>query len=216
MLSRLVLLFVIIFIRDVAAQDERLFRETLLGGFSKEKAIARVPSRYSFKANTDMYRVDLNGDGYRDGIIFEKIDGENWLHIHDTHLMRVKSFSLPAIGLDARIIKLRLAQVDKKRRVLLVYFYEGYVEYLDFHGSSRLYMITFHDGTLENAVMTRGPQYFSESEEIFKRYYLKRMKVSITDLNNDGVREIIVKKRFITQVYMLAANNHWMRLKPTL
>ncbi len=196
-------------VKNLCAQDERLFRNTVLGAFYPTDITAKLKDKYLLRTNSSMYRVDITGNGFKEGIIIEKMGAESWLHIHNTVFSRLNSFSLEEKGLRARPYKLVLKHISPTVRALLVYFYEGYSEYLDFHGSSRLYIITITDGDIENAIMTAGPQFFEESREIHKRYYLKRMEIYTKDLDNNGVKEIILSKHLMTKVLVLRSDGKW-------
>ena len=191
------------------AQDERMFRSAVLGSFIPQEEKVKIPTRYFYKTNSDMYRLDITGNGYKEGIVFEKIDGENWLHFHDNRMKRIKSFPLIATGVRARPYKIALRQANATTRLLLVYFYEGYSNYLDFHGSARIYIVTIKNGDIANSVVTRGPQYFEESEEIFNRYYIKRLKIYTKDLDGDGTNELIFSKHLMTTILVLQDDGKW-------
>lgn len=213
-MKRLFLLFFLVsLISSGHAQDERLYRKTVLGAFVPQEQKEKIPTKYLFKANSDMYRVDISGNGYKEGIVFEKIDGENWLHIHDSHLMRIRSFPLHAEGVGAHPIKVSVRQMSKHVRILYISFYEGYTKGLDFHGSSRAYIINVRDGNIKKATLSKGPRFFEESEEIFGRYYLKRMKVSVEDLDGNGTKELVFRKHRMVRIYLLNKEDHWVRPK---
>lgn len=197
----------------VLAQDERLFRNAVLGSFVPIERKVKIPAKYFYKTNSDMYRLDITGNGYKEGIVFEKFDGEDWVHFHDNSMKRLKSFPLSPVGIKARAYKIELKQIKTDTRVLLIYYYEGYSNYLDFHGSARLYIVTIKNGDIANSVMTKGPQYFEESEEIFKRYYLKRFKIYAKDLDGDGVKELIFTKHLMTTILILDKDGKWIKPK---
>jgi hypothetical protein len=104
--------------------------------------------------------------------------------------------------------------MSKDIRIIYISFYEGYTKGLDFHGSSRAYIISIKNGDIKNATISKGPRYFEESEEIFGRYYLKRMKMFTEDLDGDGTKELVFKKHRMVRIYRYyEENNLWGRPK---
>ena len=85
------LLFSIV-VEKVVAQDERYYRDLFLK--RDDQLDAKKETVYDIRARTPLYQFDLNGDGIKEGIVFEKAGGESNLHIysHTKKLLRKYSF----------------------------------------------------------------------------------------------------------------------------
>jgi hypothetical protein len=195
------------------AQDERVFRKAVLGAYAPVIKELKIPTQYGYRTNSDMYRIDLTGDGYKEGIVVENIDGENWFHLHSNNMRRIISFSLEAVGVHAYPYKVVLSRVSEDIKVLQIYFYEGYIRGTEFHGSARLYLITYRNNNLKSAVLSRGPQFFLEARERFDHYFIKKLNIHLKDLNGDGIKEFIFTKHSFNMIYILDKEYHWVKAR---
>ncbi len=206
------MIFFLIWPLGVMAQDERYLREIFSGiNVPLEKKIDQRPIDYKWRANGAIYQLDLDGDGFKELIIPEMIDGQNWLNILAPDQHQLGSFFFEAQGANSHIYKIIFRSVAANIKVLLVHFYEGYSNYYQFSGQSRLYIITIVDNKLNEMKMTKGPFFYYEVEEQWgkKAYYQREYFLSTYDYNGDGIDEITLKYRASSYVYIYVGNGRW-------
>ena len=109
--------------------------------------------------------MDLDGDQRSEKISMENNDGINYFVIrnHRNFPILRKPFLTQAIG--GIVHKLRLVQVSKDTKLLIVYYFEGVTEYMDFQGTGRLYFVSWKDNDLKTLSMSIGPHYWHESKD---------------------------------------------------
>ena len=212
-------LLTILFLKPLVtlAQDERYLREIFSGMYVPlDKKIDQRPIAYKWRANGAIYQLDLDGDGFKELLIPEMIDGQNWLNIYSPGHLPHGSFHFEAQGANSHIYKIIFRSVATNIKVLLVHFYEGYSQYYQFAGQSRLYIITIVDNKLNEMKITKGPVFYYEVEEQWgkKAYYQREYFLNTYDYNNDGIDEISLKYRTSSYVYHYADNGLWATYRP--
>lgn len=205
------LLFLVFVSSSLWAQDERFFREIFSGDFYKTGK-RDVKKKFHFKVHSGYYNIDLTGDGITEGIVYEKKDGEDWVHIHDSNKRKVFSYNFEASGVGAQIYKINIAKVSPKSKVLIFYYYEGAIKYSDFRGIGRLYFLSIDDNDLNTLSMHRGPIYWEEKKEQNRGYFQRSYRVSFYDYNKDGIKEIVIKHHLITRVWIYTAPGNWRQI----
>jgi hypothetical protein len=205
----LVLAFSIFSIFVSLAQDERQFRDLFAGEFDKNVK-DEATKEYKYVVNTPLYKVDLNSDHRKESIFYEAKDGESWIHILGYDQTRVKSFKFETNGIKSRVYKVRLKKLSDETLALVVYFYEGMVEYTELNSTSRLYFITIDKNSLESMRMFKGPIFWEEKRTVQKHYHQRPNFLSFVDLNKNGTREIIVKQGQNSSVFMYRGEGKWI------
>lgn len=192
-------------------QDERVLRYLLRKKEFKEKALV---DRTHFRLSTKWYELDLDGDHRNEKISMENNDGVNHLVIRNYRNFPIlrKPFLTQAIG--GIVHKLRLVQVSKETKLLIVYYFEGTTEYLDFQATGRLYFVSWQNNDLKTLKMSLGPHYWQENKSYRGNYFNRRFEVYLKDFNNDGIKEVAVKLGNISRVYHLLRSNEWATLPP--
>lgn len=202
----LVLLFIILFQKSFA-QDERMVRE-----FLEYKPPAQIEDARTFtrrKAMTPYYKADLNGDLREEKILIEKNDGIDFITIRDYTDRVVFRQRLDTQGIDSRVHRIRVKKISPKSTILMVYYYEGIVDYLEFRGTGRLYFITLDNNDLETLSMFKGPFYWQEHKGFKDNYFQRKYEVSFTDLNEDGTKDVLVKHHLISRAYVYLGKGKW-------
>lgn len=204
-------MFAILFVNTAQAQDERVLRYLLRKKQFKEKSLM---DRTHFRLSTKWYELDLDSDKRNEKISMENNDGINYLVIRNYRNFPIfrQAFLTQAIG--GIVHKLRLVQVSRDTRLLMVYYFEGVTEYLDFQATGRLYFVSWKNNDLKTIKMSRGPHYWQESKGYRGNYFNRRFKVYLKDFNSDGIKEVAVKLGTISRVYHLMRNNEWATLPP--
>jgi hypothetical protein len=193
----------------VLAQDERFFRQL----FSQELGErAKLVKKHKWRVQTPYYEFDLDRDGVKEGIVYEKKDGEDYINFHAPNKKLLKSYFLPAQGPGAKVFRILIKDLSPTTRILILYFYEGYVEYLQSYGSVRLYFVTIDNNNLSTLSFFKGPIYFYELEEFSKTYFQHNYKLSVIDQDGDGVREVLVKYQDIHYFFKYKGKGKWARL----
>lgn len=191
------------------AQDERQFRDLFQGELNKDVSDA-VNRTYKYEVNTPLYKIDLNSDHRKESLFYEFRDGESWIHFLTYSETRLKSFKLETNGQDARIYKIRLKTISKSTLALVIYFYEGFTEYTELNSTSRLYFLTIDKNSLESMSIYKGPVFWEEKRTTQGHYHQRANILSFSDLNKNGVKELIVKQGLTSNVFMYKGEGKWL------
>jgi hypothetical protein len=204
------LLFLLAF--EVFAQDERYYRQILKGelpSFGNEMAWS---TEEKFSVDGAQYLLDLNGDGIDEIIQPKKRDGVDWLEIKDASLRNVFEAKLLAMGGDSSIYKIKLAHLSGTVKVLIVFLDEGKTEGRRFESTARIFLIPFENNDLRTMKLTQGPHHFQEKEAQREQYWRRDYNVEVRDVNQDGVRDIIVSYHHIQRIMLYSGKGNWRRL----
>jgi hypothetical protein len=198
----------LLFSKDGVSQGEGFIRSALLGDF-QASSIDTSKKEGVFKTS-NFYRLDLNFDTYKDGLLIKSLEYAQDLMIFDSKKQLVTSFKLPYIGHKSGVLKFSLHKIAKNKSLLVVFFSEGSVQYLEKFSSVRSFFITFNGGVEKgNIFFQKGPVLMEEFVEK-KHAHLVTGFLSLQDLDGDGVKESILNKpKGKKVIYVLDHKNNW-------
>lgn len=168
------------------AQDERVYRSMM------EPRDLVMSNNVKLKSSTPHYLVDLNRNGVEEAIVFEKRDGVDVLRVTTSQGEKLFEGRFHAKGHGARPLKVRLVSIADSIYALMVFYYEGTSGGFDHTSSARLYLATFSQKESDKFYWEKGPAYFFEKDRAIQSYILREKSLLVTDLNGDGVKEIII------------------------
>ena len=128
------------FVFDCMAQDERVLRYLLRKKQFKEKTLI---DKTHFRLTTKFYEIDLNDDNRNEKISMESNDGINYFVIRNHRNFPIFREALLTQALGGIVHRVRLVEVSSETKLLIVYYFEGKTEYLDFNATGRLYFISW-------------------------------------------------------------------------
>jgi hypothetical protein len=190
------------------AQDERYFRQLFSGEINKGKAEVDE-KKYSYFVHTPYYALDLNRDGLPEQIVFVKKDNEDWIEILNSDKKKIFGYLFENKGYDSELFRVELKTLGPTTSILLLYYYEGISKYINFQGTSRVYAITIDNNDLNTMKAFKGPSFFDEQKTFKGHYHKRNYEVILEDLNRDGVKELIVKHRNTSTVFMYKGHGLW-------
>ena len=190
------------------AQDERYFRQLFSGELnqSNEKVDAK---KYSYFVHTPYYALDLNRDEKPEQVVFVKKDNEDWLEILGNDKKKIFSYRFENKGFDSELFRIELKTLSKETSILVLYYYEGVSRYIDFQGTARVYALTIDNNDLATMKVFKGPSFFDEIKTFKGHYHKRNYEVLLDDLNNDSTKELIVKFKNITDVFIYKGQGAW-------
>lgn len=207
-MTRFMAIILLIFSFCAQAQDERFIRRLLSGDLSGD-AISIDKPKPHFRATSPMYEIDLNGDDRVEYIIVEKIDEEDWLHIHNYNRERIFSMKLIPKGWESDVYKINFRKISKDTKALLISYYEGHNQGENFISTARLYIISWDNDDFKSMASFRGPLLWEEYKNSKTHYHQRPYHVSLYDFDNDGIREIAVRHHLITRVLTYHMKGKW-------
>jgi hypothetical protein len=188
------------------AQDEKYFRELFSGDLVKE--VKEVHQKnYSFKFHTPMYLIDILGDGKKQGIMGVKKDGEDWLEIYDTNREKIFSYQFTSVAANGQLYRVVKHQLDSQTTLMLLYYFEGIVDYLSTAGSARLYFLTIDNRDLKKISVYKGPSIYEEVKTSKGHYHLRNYKIRINEYNQ---KEVLISYKDINRAYLYRGNGNWI------
>lgn len=190
------------------AQDERYFRQLFSGEINKGHEIIDE-KKYSYFVHTPYYALDLNRDGKAEHIVFVKKDNEDWIEILDSDKKKIFSYLFENKGYDSELFRIELKTLSAKTSILLLYYYEGVSKYINFQGTARVYAITIDNNDLKTMAAFKGPSFFDEQKTFKGHYHKRHYEVYLEDLDHDSVKELIVKHRNTSTVFMYKGQGRW-------
>ena len=196
--------------QGVWAEDERSFigKDVLLP-LSEKKAV--------FEHSFPEYLIDLTGDGRKERIHFVNRDGKDRIFVKNSWGKSLYQYDFRAVGLDATPYKILFRSLSPSSKVLVIYYYEGYTDYLKLMGSSRLYFLSFDKNDLKTLNMYRGPSVFYEHVAQGKSYRRREYKVELVDFNRDGKRDVLVRYNGILDIFLYRGQGSWLhQTKPPI
>jgi hypothetical protein len=90
-----------------------------------------------------------------------------------------------------------------------MYYYEGVSRYTEMQATSRLYVGTIDNDDLKTLSVLKGPSFFEEHKSLKGHYHLRNYQVYLEDLNNDQVKELVIKYRMVSQVFIYNGSGEW-------
>lgn len=184
------------------AQDERFLRELLTDRFYNPEVNKNLASSEYFHVVSPFYQVDLDGNSRTESLVFEKIDGKDLIHIHNYDGQRIFSAAFTPLGTSSHLFKINLRKIGKGYRALLLHYYEGSQNYIEFTGTSRLYVITFKDLSPGGFDFFKGPLLWTEHKDAQGNYLQRAQFAVLRDFNKDGMKEISVRYQSINRVFV--------------
>ena len=201
------LLLIFLISGNLKAQDERYYRKMLSGGYAKpEKLVDRVPR---FFVSGPAYLVDLNGDGIEERIIPEKRDGVDWLKIEDSSFSTIFETKLFATGSSSHLYKIKLAILNDKVKVLILFLDEGVTAGAKIESYGRISLISFENNNLATMKFQEGARFYHEMKGQREQYFRRSYSVNIYDIDKDGDREVVVEYQHIQRVFKYAGFGEW-------
>lgn len=190
------------------SQDERYFRQLFSGEINKDKEVVDE-KKYSYFVHTPYYALDLNRDGASEQIVFVKKDNEDWIEILNSDKKKIFAYRFENKGYDSELFRIELKSLSDKTNILLLYYYEGVSKYINFQGTSRVYAITIDNNDLTTMKAFKGPSFFDEQKTFKGHYHKRNYEVYLEDLNRDSVKELIIKHRNTSTVFMYKGAGVW-------
>lgn len=208
-LSFLMFLFSCFLTKDLLPQDQH-FIESVLSGHKSyfEEFSGGIAEK--FTVESPFYEFDLNSDKNMESFVFEKKADEDWISIYDV-LKKTKFFSykFETKGKGSKCYKISIRRISKDTVVYLLFFYEGFIQYLDFYGSSRLYLMTIDKNDIKTLAVYKGPIIWQETSRYRGLYSQKDYLVDLFDYNGDGTKEVFVKNHRMSTVIFYDGSGKW-------
>ena len=147
--------------------------------------------------------MDLNGDGYYEGVAIEESDLGSSIHFFRNYYEYFQELPISSGGAYSKIERIELKRISHTENVILVYFSEGLTKYLSTRSRHRLYAIYIPQKLFEKPfVLSEGPVIFEEFESK-GHYHVSQMDVRVEDLDRDGTGEIVIKTDALEKVMIL-------------
>ncbi len=194
---------------ELWAQDERFFRDIFTKELSKDNHKDDwKESRYLIKSPD--YMIDVDDDKVKESFSFYKADGTDRLEIK-TGDQSIFSYRFDVQGQRSGVFKMDIYQISGMSRLFLIYYYEGFTDYLNFKGTGRLYFLTIDYNSFKTFSMYKGPSFFVEQDlKPSRRFVLRNYKVQIEDYNQDSIQEVSVSYKKTKRVYFYKGNGQWL------
>jgi hypothetical protein len=190
------------------AQDERYFRQLFSGEISKSKD-KNEDKKYTYVVHTPYYYLDLNKDSISEQIVFAKKDNEDWIEIFDHEKNKIFSYRFDNIGFESDLFRIEQKTLGPQTSILILYYYEGISNYINFQGTSRIYAITIDNNNLKSLKAFKGTSFFDEVKTFKGHYHKRNFQVYLDDLNNDKVKELVIKHRNDSDVFVYRGDGKW-------
>lgn len=194
------------------AQDERYFRQLFSGELLKSNEVVQE-KKYSYFVHTPYYALDLNQDGVSEHVAFTKKDNEDWIEIFDSEKKKIFSYRFENKGFDSELFRIELKTLSAKTAILLLHYYEGVSKYINFQGTSRVYAVTIDNKDLKTMTAFKGPSVFDEQRTFKGHYHKRNYDVYLEDLDHNLVKELIIKYRNTSNVFIYKGDGKWMTFR---
>jgi hypothetical protein len=196
---------------SVQAQDERYYRQILSGELPKLIQDRREVSVAKFNVAGPEYKFDLNDDKIEETLQSQKRDGVDWLEIRNASGSVLYEAKLLAMGAHSSIYKLKVVNLSKTLKAVVIFLDEGQTQGKRFESTARIYVLSFENNDLGSMVLTEGPHFFHEKEAQREQYWRRDLAVNIFDLDGNGIREISVQYNHIQRIMKYAGKGIWER-----
>lgn len=203
-----ILLFCLLATKNALAQDERFFRKLFSGEFVNEKKV-QDEKHYSYAIHSSEFLIDLNDDGLKDSLVVVKRDSEDWLDVFNSSKDKVFSYKFEPKGANSALYRVLKKKLDEKTNVLVMFYYEGETNYVNYESSARVYLMTVDNKDLKTISVFKGPSIFEEQKTYKSHYHLRNYEVEVVDIDKNSKRELIVKNREMSQVFLYSGNGIW-------
>lgn len=194
---------------SVFAQDERYFRQIFTGELPRTEPVSEVLPQFNVQGAS--YRVDLTDDKIEETIEPHKVDGVDWIRIKNASGKIVFDKKLQVMGAFSTVYKIKLVNISKKVKSLVLFMDEGKTVGKKFESTARIFVLTYENNNLDEITLTQGPHFFHEKEQQREQYWRRDYNVNIYDINGDGIREIAVQYNHIQRIMKYIGNGEWER-----
>ncbi len=206
-LAILSLAMMALFVNPVRAQDERFWRKLLSGELTEEVVKPKEEPKWVFAS--PVYHLYMDTDGKEESIQVLKRDGMDWLDITGHDGVKLLEAKLWAMGSGSGIYRLRLMDLSKTVRVMVIFLYEGKTESRKLESSARLYFLTFENKDLTTMKVAAGPRYWHEYEAVREQYWRRLYSLNVEDYNGDGTKDINVEFNHMQSIWMYQGQGLW-------
>lgn len=197
------------FLGVTQAQDERFTRKLLSGDLTRITP-PQSESKYTYKARTPYYEIDLNKDHRSESFVVEKKDGEDWIHVYSYLKKKIYSHKLDAGGPDSRLYRITSKKLSDKVTVYVLHFFEGMNRHLDFRTQARFYFLTIDNNDLSTLATYKGPAYWEEFKSFkHNHYHQRKYELTAVDFNKDGIKELSLSYNDTKRVFFYAGRGSW-------
>jgi hypothetical protein len=185
------------------AQDERFVRKMLGGGLIPKSEIKndRSKEKAHWAVRSPLYKKDITGDMVPEYFFVQKRDGMTFFHLLDQYKREVAAYELNAVGSNSELYQINVRDLSDKVVVLVLNFFEGVTNYLEYLATSRIYFVTIANGDFSTAKVTKGPVIHEEFKDGNKHYHRRQYDWGLYDYNGDGQKEVFVKYNNIARVF---------------
>lgn len=190
------------------AQDERYFRK-LFSGELVNKKDNNPYNKVHFNYSSPYYLVDINGDAEKESLAFVKKDGSDFFEIYDGRNGLLFSHRLDNHGPGSEIFKIEVKKLSSKTNVILLHYFEGYTNYIDYQGTARIYAVTIDNKDLKTLKALKGAIIFDETKLLKGHYHQRNYRAYLEDLDDNGIMELVVKYRNISTVFKYSNQFKW-------
>ncbi len=201
----------LLFGRSGLAQDERYYRQILTGELPKLNLEAKEAPLGQFNVLGSNYKIDLNDDQIEETIQPQKRDGVDWLEIRNSSETKVFEAKLLAMGAHSKIYKVRLVQISKNVRALIIFLDEGVTSGKRFESTGRFYVLSFENNDFSTMSLVEGPHFYHEKQAQREQYWRRDYAVNVFDVDGDGAREITVQYNHIQRIMKYIGRGVWER-----
>jgi hypothetical protein len=191
------------------AQDERFYRQLLSGELTYFEKPVQPPASYRLEG--PLYRYDLNHDGLEEYIASDIKDGLVWFTVYDHNRKVVFEHKLPPTGVHSELFRVRIVDLSKNFRVLMLYFKEGHTASLGFQQYARLFFLTIDHQKLEEIRFYPGPRFFHEKMAHRDQYFRRQYGIHLLDIDKDGTKEISVSYHGHDSIYKYLGLGKWQK-----
>jgi hypothetical protein len=201
-------LAIFLFIFPTFAQDEWFFKDMMSG---KIKTIPPKKEKVHYRTLSKAYSIDVTGDGVREFLYFEFLDGKIFLNLRDNNKKPIYRFKFPLNGHSARVYRVLKKRISQTRTMLLFYFYEGDSSYLNKKGTASIYGGVVEEGSFKYFELKKLASIWLE-EEIRDTYKRRLYEVGFKDVDNNGQKELLVKSGSTSRVVHYIGKGKWIGL----
>lgn len=208
--TKFLILFLLISL-PVVGQDERYYRQILAGDLPKYDQDPTEKQLAQFNVTGTHYKIDLNEDKIEEIIEPQKRDGVDWLEIRNASHNKLFEAKLLAMGAESSIYKIKLVNLSKTLKAIILFLDEGKTQGKRFESTARIYVLSYENNDLSKMSLTEGPHFFHEREAHREQYWRRDYSVNVYDINGDGVREIAIQYNHIQRIMKYQGRGMWER-----
>lgn len=201
-------LALIFFALTVYSQDEWFFKDMMSGEI---QTIPPKKEKVHYRTLSKAYSIDVTGDGVREFIYFEFLDGKIYLNLRDVDKQPIYRFKFPMNGHSARVYRVVKKRISTTRTMLLFYFYDGGSSYLTKRGTASIYGGVVEKGDFKYFELKKLASIWLE-EEIRDTYKRRLYEVGFKDVDNNGQQELLVRSGSTSRVVHYLGKGKWIGL----